>query len=69
MAERKWMGSVDACDICRCDLKLEPYFVDGKTKMGPWALMCPADFKAHGVGLGTGRGQKYRTSDLVKIEG
>lgn len=31
---------------------------DGKTKMGPWANMCAIAFKRHGVGLGTGRGQK-----------
>lgn len=35
---------------------------DGKTKEGPWAFMCEKCFKEHGVGLGTGRGQKLVTN-------
>lgn len=31
---------------------------DGRTKQGPWAYMCEEHFKQHGVGLGTGRGQR-----------
>lgn len=34
-------------------------FYDGRTKMGPWANMCPRCFKRFGSGLGTGRGQRY----------
>lgn len=41
------------CDICG---GVAAY--DGKTTMGPWANMCEEDFKWHGVGLGTGRGQR-----------
>jgi hypothetical protein len=47
-------------------------FIDGATLAGPWAIMSPASYSAHGVGLGTGRGQKYqRTGDgrWKKIEG
>ena len=47
------------CDIHKMlgeDQKLALY--DGKTKDGPWAYMCEDHFKSHGVGLGTGRGQK-----------
>jgi len=32
---------------------------DGKTVMGPWANMCTPCFERQGVGLGTGRGQRY----------
>ena len=31
---------------------------DGKTIRGPWANMCEECFGTHGIGLGTGRGQK-----------
>ena len=45
------------CDFCFGeDLCAARY--DGKTKQGSWANMCEQHFKVHGVGLGTGRGQK-----------
>ena len=47
-------------------------FVDGATKRGPWAIMSPASHVLHGVGLGTGRGQKYEKQDKgvwLKVEG
>lgn len=47
------------CDICSRTLSNCGIAYDGKTKMGPWAWMCPACFETHGVGLGTGKGQKY----------
>lgn len=49
------------CDIHKYD-KLAPSRVpaayDGKTNSGPWAYMCETCFYIHGVGLGTGRGQR-----------
>ena len=57
--------SVKVKDIPECDIhKYEegksgvPAAYDGKTKFGPWANMCEDHFKSHGVGLGTGRGQR-----------
>ena len=41
------------CDFCSKQAKY-----DGKTRMGPWAYMCPTHFRMYGVGLGLGRGQK-----------
>jgi len=50
-----------------CDLALanhpdspEPAAYDGKTNLrgGQWAYMCEACFKVHGIGLGTGLGQR-----------
>jgi hypothetical protein len=41
------------CDFCIKDAKY-----DGKTQMGPWAHMCAGCFRAYGVGLGLGKGQK-----------
>jgi hypothetical protein len=35
---------------------------DGKTTQGPWAYMCQACFDEHGVGLGTGLGQRLVVS-------
>ena len=56
-----WMGSnPEKCDICSC--KIEDDFIDGRTKYGPWANMCPACHCKDGVGLGTGKGQKYKKS-------
>jgi hypothetical protein len=63
----KWMGSNPTCDIC--GKKPKEWFVDGKTKMGPWALMCERDFPKMGVGIGPGRGQKYDAKTMNKIEG
>lgn len=75
--KKKWIsgGGPPECDIClnfhykTTDLTKEEFFVDGKTQMGPWALMCPRCFKLYGVGLGTGRGQKYDSKTLEKVEG
>ncbi len=41
------------CDFCGSTVRY-----DGKTRMGPWANMCPAHFKMYGYGLGLGKGQK-----------
>lgn len=57
MAKTYWEGSAPVCDFCGA--KNLPVFVDGKTKLGPWAIMCHPDFRMHGVGLGVGKGQKY----------
>lgn len=43
--------------------------VDGKTRMGPWANMCPEHFMDFGVGLGVGMGQRLLTLDQAKAEG
>ena len=47
-------------------------FVDGKTYHGPWAIMVPVSFAIHGVGMGPGRGQRYRLQKngmWLKVEG
>jgi hypothetical protein len=62
-----WAGkSPEKCDICHGDIK--DHFVDGKTKMGPWANMCEKCHRQHGVGLGEGKGQKYDKTGK-KVEG
>ena len=42
----------------KCDFCDRPAEYDGKTRDGPWAYMCERDFKIHGIGLGTGMGQR-----------
>jgi len=49
------------CDICHCEIKTE--YVDGKTFMGPWANMCLTCWHNNGVGLGLGKGQRYKLKD------
>lgn len=51
------VSPVKNCDICKCVITDTVY--DGQTKRGPWAYMCEACFIIHGVGLGTGLGQKF----------
>lgn len=67
---KKWRGTWPAeCDICYTTLSEQEYFVDGHTIFGPWALMCPGCHITKGYGLGTGRGQKYDSKTLEKLEG
>lgn len=67
--EVKWLSPAETCDICHISLTTKAYFVDGRTKFGPWALMCPACHRTNGVGLGTGFGQKYNSKTKIKIAG
>lgn len=67
---RYWMGSQPTnCDICSA--KLTTQFIDGKTKLGPWGLLCISCHAKMGCGLGLGKGQKYelRPDGWLKIEG
>jgi hypothetical protein len=69
--KKKWYGTWPAdCDLCDVDLEACNYFVDGRIKNSyTWAMMCPICHKFEGVGLGTGRGQKYDSKTLEKLEG
>ena len=67
---RKWLGNPPAnCEVCHASIT--DTFIDGRTIHGPWANMCPTCHKEIGVGLGTGRGQKYvkHGIDWIKEEG
>lgn len=57
--ERVWVGEAPThCDLCK--QRLLHSFVDGRTRMGPWAIMCPTCRLNYGpLELGPGRGQKY----------
>lgn len=64
-----WMGPIPAkCDTC--GTPIEDTFIDGRTQMGPWAIMCPS---CHSLGpgtgkLGTGFGQKYGKTIAGRFE-
>jgi len=61
--KNKWYGVMPKrCDIC--DGELKEAFIDGRTKVGFWAIMCLACHKEFGVGLGTGKGQKYKMKKI-----
>lgn len=62
---KKWLGTTPiVCDICKHKVT-SPSFVDGKTKVGPWALMCSDCYRSQGTGIG----QTYNTTTLEKEEG
>ena len=57
-----WVGEVGNCDFC--EEPIEAFFVDGRTKQGPWANMCLRCHTQNGIGLGLGKGQLFE-----KVEG
>jgi hypothetical protein len=50
----------ELCDFCRSEIEEVGFFVDGTTKSGAWANMCPHCYVDHGAGIGWGVGQLYR---------
>lgn len=66
-----WRGPVRPKDDF--GLAITDEFIDGKTKMGPWATMTPESFKKYGFGkLGMGLGQRYKKQadgKWLKVEG
>lgn len=67
MKKTKWMGEIKVCDLC--GKPFGKYFIDGKTVLGPWALMCESCHITWGEGLGLGKGQKYDTESKEKVAG
>lgn len=65
------------CDMCKQVLAnchapgADPSttFVDGQTVMGSWAIMGEGCFPIYGVGLGTGKGQRFNIETGEKLEG
>jgi hypothetical protein len=58
------------CDLCEVETKI---YIDGRMKgKTMWANMCPTCHFFEGVGLGTGKGQKWKEKKdgtTVKLEG
>lgn len=64
--KRFWMGELPTnCQICH--VALTQTFVDGKTRFGPWAIMCAGCHRDQRFGLGTGMGQRYdaKTGEML----
>lgn len=62
-----WLSEAPTnCDICKKAIK--GFFTDGRTKEGPWAIMCDNCHEIAGCGLGLGKGQRYSSKTLKKIE-
>lgn len=53
-------GGAVICDLCGNKLLDSGFFIDGATKDGTWANMCPKCFASNGSGIGWGVGQFYR---------
>jgi hypothetical protein len=65
---KKWISETPV--ICEmCSKHLVGVFIDGKTRLGPWAIMCATCHEQVGYGLGLGKGQKYSLTTLEKLEG
>jgi hypothetical protein len=58
MGDTAYIFAPVECDFCKSAGKEVEATYDGKTVHGPWAYMCDLHFGQHGIGLGTGRGQK-----------
>lgn len=70
METKYWNGVVGEFDDF--NKPIVDIFIDGRTRMGSWAIMTPASFREYGVGLGTGKGQKYvrlQNGRWAKMEG
>jgi hypothetical protein len=71
MKKLYWVGKVGLHDDFGDPITTT--FIDGRTVMGPWAIMSPMSWVVNGVGrLGTGFGQKYEKQDggkWLKVEG
>lgn len=69
MSDTAYVSKLPTCDIHELQLGETGVIAeyDGKTKQGPWANMCASCFEAHGVGLGTGRGQRLVVGEKPKL--
>lgn len=66
--KNKWLSPLPpACEVC--NQPFGKYFIDGKTSMGPWGLMCEECHENIGCGLGIGRGRKYLTKTREGVDG
>ncbi|KQY61827.1 hypothetical protein ASD30_25125 [Nocardioides sp. Root140] len=61
MATTVVVGVLPPCDLCEADasgLEPETAAFDARTVTGQWAYLCHRHYEVHGVGLGTGQGQR-----------
>lgn len=68
MSTETYVSTLPGCDICKMRGQTAEAHYDGKTKDGPWAYMCEADYLVNGVGLGTGKGQRLIVGEKPKVD-
>ena len=56
--EERTVDRLPECHFCRLGKKHILARYDGRTKKGPWRMMCLKHFKEHGRGVGIGKGQR-----------
>lgn len=68
MTAKRWMSAAPKkCDLCSSPLI--GVFIDGRTNLGAWCIMCVLCHDDYGRGVGEGCGQIYELKTLVKLEG
>jgi hypothetical protein len=50
------VSKIPFCDFPHARTAFAAY--EGATAGGPWAYMCVAHFRVHGIGIGLGKGQR-----------
>lgn len=66
--KKRWRGTEPhVCQVCHRPLRGD--FVDGKTQLGFWCVMCRSCHTRIGLGLGLGLGQRYNLLTKEKLEG
>jgi hypothetical protein len=67
---KKWMGNPPVkCDLCHLPLKGDSFYDFKVPIFGQWGIGCEHCFVKYGGELGTGRGQKYNSKTMEKING
>ena len=75
---KKWLGSpIENCEACGGKVgevfydayTIRPFILDYLHPATRWAILCHGCFQELNGKLGTGRGQKYDTKTLEKLEG
>lgn len=70
--KKRWFGDVPAaCELCKKPMTGNVFF-DAVVRVHTrnlWALVCETCHRHFGVGLGTGKGQKYDLTTMAKLEG
>lgn len=56
-APKYWMSGLEPADDF--GIPITDTFYDGKTALGPWAIMTPRSWRQYCGKVGTGYGQKY----------
>lgn len=59
-----WYGET-TCNFCKREIT-EGQLYDANTVFGCWAVMCHNCYIKYGIGVGTGKGQRYEYNKTTK---